>query len=232
MKINIILRKALRWAIRIIGALLILVAVYFIAAFTLPYIPVNSDFTSCKKDGTDIYLLTNGVHTDFVLPLKNGQKDWSKSVDPVYTKSGSVHANYISFGWGDKAFYLETPEWSDLTFKTAFNAVFYLGSAAIHVNFYDNITENESCKKVSISRETYQKLIDYIENGFDRDSAGNFVLIKNASYGDNDLFYEAKGAYSLFFTCNTWTNNGLKAAGMKACLWTPFYKGIFYQYRK
>ncbi|HXU27639.1 MAG TPA: DUF2459 domain-containing protein, partial [Bacteroidia bacterium] len=50
--------------------------------------------------------------------------------------------------------------------------------------------------------------------------------------GDNDSFYEAVGVYGLFYTCNTWANNGLKYCGQKACLWTPFEKGIFYQYRK
>lgn len=225
-------RRILKWAFRFVEALFVLTIIYFIVAFTLPYISVNADFKPCKKDGTVIYLLTNGVHTDFVFPLKNEQKDWSKSINPSNTKSGCAFAKYISFGWGDKAFYLKTPEWSDLTFETAFNAVFHLGNAAIHVNFYDTVQENKSCKRISINRETYQKLITYIEAGFDRDNTGNFVLIKGASYGDNDLFYEAKGAYSLFFTCNTWTNSGLKAAGMKACLWTPFYKGIFYQYRK
>jgi uncharacterized protein (TIGR02117 family) len=226
------LRKTFKWAIRIFCALLILVVVYFIAAFTLPYIPVNSGFAPCEKDGITIYLLTNGVHTDFVLSLKNEQKDWTKSIDPANTKSSSIHAHYISFGWGDKAFYLDTPSWSDLKFRTAFNALFYLGDAAIHVTFYYEISEDESCRKININRESYRKLVNYIEEGFDQDSAGNYILIKGASYGNNDLFYEAKGSYNLFYTCNTWTNSGLKAAHLKACLWTPFNKGIFYQYRK
>jgi hypothetical protein len=50
-------------------------------------------------------------------------------------------------------------------------------------------------------------------------------------YGDNDAFYEAIGSYNLFKTCNTWTNNALKSCGQKACFWTPFESGIFYQYK-
>ena len=50
-------------------------------------------------------------------------------------------------------------------------------------------------------------------------------------YGKNDAFYEATGRYSLFHTCNTWTNNALKIAGQKACVWTPFDTGIFYHYQ-
>ncbi|MFM7854609.1 MAG: DUF2459 domain-containing protein [Flammeovirgaceae bacterium] len=49
-------------------------------------------------------------------------------------------------------------------------------------------------------------------------------------YWDNDSFYEAKGTYNLFFTCNTWVNEGLKKAGLKACLWTPFDSGLLRKY--
>ena len=32
----------------------------------------------------------------------------------------------------------------------------------------------------------------------------------NAQYNENDAFYEAIGSYSIFHTCNTWTNNTLR----------------------
>lgn len=40
----------------------------------------------------------------------------------------------------------------------------------------------------------------------------------DAVYGINDAFYDAKGKYSFFETCNTWANDGLKEAGQKARL--------------
>ena len=69
-----------------------------------------------------------------------------------------------------------------------------------------------------------------ISSSFKTDSINNFELIPHAYYGNHDSFYEAKGNYSLFFTCNTWANNALKSAGLRTCLWTPFDKGIFYHY--
>jgi hypothetical protein len=73
----------------------------------------------------------------------------------------------------------------------------------------------------------------YIQNSFDKDVDGHFINIKTtANYGLNDAFYEAKGSYSLFCTCNTWANNGLKSCGQKAALWTPSDKGIFLHYQK
>ena len=50
-------------------------------------------------------------------------------------------------------------------------------------------------------------------------------------YPQLNSFYEAKGSYSFFYTCNTWANNGLKAMGQKAALWTPSDFGIFQHYK-
>lgn len=214
---------------KIVLGILAIVFLYFFAAFALTYIPVNSDFKPADKDSVVIYLRSNGVHTDFVVPLKNEIKDWSTYASPLDTRAQDSSARYVSFGWGDKGFYLETPEWSDLKFKTAFKALFCLSSSAMHVVFYGAIEESDRCKKVCITKQQYKKLADYIESGFQL-KQGRPCLIPGVSYWDNDAFYEGNGKYSLFLTCNTWTNRGLKAAGMKACLWTPFDKGILYHY--
>jgi hypothetical protein len=56
----------------------------------------------------EIHILTNGVHTDLVLPFQNQYIDWSKFVSLVDTKSGNPSALNVAFGWGDKGFYLQT----------------------------------------------------------------------------------------------------------------------------
>ena len=59
------------------------------------------------------------------------------------------------------------------------------------------------------------------------------INIKTTSqYGQNDAFYEAIGSYSIFHTCNTWTNNLLKKASLPASFWLAFDDGILYQYNK
>ena len=85
---------------------------------------------------------------------------------------------------------------------------------------------------MSISNEQYFRLINYIKKSFKTDANGHFINIKtDANYGKTDAFYEAIGSYSLFHTCNSWTNNTLKISGQKACLWTPFDFGIFALYK-
>ncbi len=83
-----------------------------------------------------------------------------------------------------------------------------------------------------ISKQQYQALVRFVEDKFDRDTNGNFIYVPtNAVYGDTDAFYDAKGTYSFAYTCNTWTNNALKAAGQKAALWTASDFGIFQHYK-
>lgn len=75
------------------------------------------------------------------------------------------------------------------------------------------------------------KLTAFLEDSFEFDTDGNVQPIRDLHYTRRDAFYKAKGSLNLFKTCNTWTNNALKTAGLKACLWTPFPEGIHYTYR-
>lgn len=208
------------------------VCLYFVGAFVLSSVPVNTDFKECEKEAVEIHILTNGVHTDLVLPYRNQFMDWSKWVNPSQTKSGDSNAVNVAFGWGDKGFYLETKTWDELKLSTACKALFYLGSSAMHVSFYQKLRETESCRKICVSKENYLKLVQYISQRFETDSMGLPRQIVGASFTNHDAFYDAKGKYSLFYTCNTWANEGLKSAGLKACYWTAFKGGIFDQYDK
>lgn len=202
---------------------------YIIAGLLIPFLPVNKH---AGKSGTyTVYLLSNGVHMDIVLPVRNGLKDWTKELSFSHTRSKDSLAQYVGFGWGDKGFYLETPTWADLKASTAFKAMFALSTSAMHVTYHREMATGSLCRKIKLNAEQYQQLVAYIGNSFQRSPQGSFMYIPGHWYGEYDGFYEAKGTYSLFHTCNTWANNGLKAAHLKACLWTPLDKGILYQYR-
>lgn len=212
--------------------ILLLLFVFITASCVLSRIPVKEKTTADTKD-FEVYIKTNGVHTDVVIPVKTTEMDWSNLLKYQHLNTTDTNFKYVGIGWGDKGFYLETPTWGDLKFKTAFKAGFGLGSTAIHATYFYRVTENETCKKISISKQQYNHLVTYIKNSFQVDSLNQFVNIKtNAVYGNTDAFYEAKGKYSLFKTCNTWTNNALKASGQRACVWTIFQSGIFYQLNK
>ncbi len=163
MHIKLFMRHVVRWIKRISLCVLLFIVVYILSALVLSIIPVSATDKSTEGD-IDVYILSNGVHTDMVLPVRTELKDWSKSIAFQHTKSNDTQMRYIAFGWGDKGFYLETPEWSDLKFSTAFKAMFHLGTSAMHCTFYKQLKEGEHCRKIRLSREAYQNLVDYIEN--------------------------------------------------------------------
>lgn len=224
------IEKSLEFFGKAFLGILLFLLVYVLAAFTLSKITVNSDADRQTEEIT-IYIKTNGVHTDIVVPVKNIIKDWSQQIKYENTQAKDATAQYLAFGWGDKGFYLDTPEWSDLKASTAFNAAFGLGNSAMHTTFYKSIKENKDCLKVMISKENYQKLTDYIESSFQFDATRNPMFITATTYGKNDSFYEAKGKYSLFHTCNSWANGALKASNQKAAFWTATDSGIFCHYQ-
>lgn len=225
------MKKFLRYTGYVLLVFIAFVLLYLGSAWALSCITVHAELVTQPE--ITIYLKSNGVHTDLVLPVKTDRKDWSEGIRYTNTRSGDTAFNYVGFGWGDKGFYLETPTWADLKTSTALKAAFGLSTTAIHATFYNQLQEGERCVRLVITKEQYHRLVTYIEKSLQTDVAGHPIVIPTeARYGYHDAFYEATGSYSLFHTCNTWANNGLKASGQKACWWTPFDKGIFYQYRK
>lgn len=84
---------------------------------------------------------------------------------------------------------------------------------------------------IPVNKDQSLQLCSFILNQFDIDKNELQLIDTDQNYGANDVFYNAKGTYNLFYTCNTWANNALKAAGLKACLFTLWDKGIFYHYK-
>ena len=183
-----------------------------------------------------VFLMKSGIHVDFLLPISNEFKDWQEEFPISNTRSKDSTYKKIAIGWGSKDFYMNTPTWDDLTLKIFLISNFGLGSSAIQVKYYtDTLPKDSKITSLKLSNNQYKKLVKYIETSLKRSKTNNssFILPKNPKVlTENNSFYDAKQTYSLLLTCNTWINNGLKASGQKACLWTPDAGGIFYQYEK
>lgn len=223
------MRRVVRFLKLVLGILLVSLMLYLALAVIGAAIPVNSNPETINPD-IQIYLISNGVHIDIAVPVKTEILDWTETVKPQHTLLNPENSSYVSFGWGDLEFYKNTPEWKDLTFKTAFNALFLKTPSAIHTRFHNGIPDNEKIKPVLIDSIQYRRLSEYIQNTFLYDNQGNSLPVKGLHYSGQDAFYRTKGSLHLFNTCNTWVNRALKHSGLKACLWTPFEEGIFLRY--
>ncbi|WP_029034978.1 TIGR02117 family protein [Salinimicrobium terrae] len=224
-----VVEKVIKFFAKGLLAFLLLMLLYFVSAIIGSVIPVNTD--QPEEGRITIYLRTNGVHTDFVFPSRNEIMDWEELVTPDHTLSKRANFQYISFGWGDLEFYQNTPQWSDLTFPVAVKAIFLPTPSAMHVEFESAIRFNQPTIPVNITKEQYQDLVNFVSESFEKNASGNVIPVEDLHYNQNDAFFHAKRSLNSLYTCNTWVNNGLKNADLRACLWTPFDEGIFYQYR-
>ena len=225
------MKKFLTVTGKLLLSLFSVVLLYLFLGYFLPIIPVQAVATPEQKVVKG-FIKTNGMHTDIVVPVKSDYVDWSEKFPFENTLSKRTDYKFVGIGWGDKGFYLDTPTWADLKFSTAVKAAFWMSDAAVHTTFYDEMKVNDSVKSFTMTERQYERLIKYVDDSMDKDREGNYINIPtNAVYGKDDAFYEAKGAYSFLFTCNTWTNKGLKVAGQKAALWTPTDFGIFRHYK-
>jgi len=207
---------------KILAVLISLPILYFLIASILTLITVNNEQKTQHKDHV-IYLNTNGVHLDMIFPIELVSSEVIK--DLKYAEN----IKYLSFGWGDENFYLNTPEWKDLTFKNATNALFFESSTLIHLTKYPE--KNPNWIEVEVSSLQLKKLNQYLKSSFYLNAQSKKIILEGESYSFNDDFYKANDNYTCFFTCNTWVNSAFKNAELKACLWTPFDFGLLDKYQ-
>lgn len=225
-------RKSARLLIRGAQLFVTLLMLYLFMTLLLGLLPVNKDFTNAAG-GIEILVITNGVHADLVMPVQTPYIDWRKHIPTEHFRTVDPSFRYVAIGWGDKGFYINTPEWSDLTASTALRALFMPSPTAMHVSYYRQLPLHvPDYVRLQVTAEQYQALIAYILPYFKTNEDGRFILIPGAAYSHNDNFYEAFGDYHLFNTSNNWTNRGLKAAGIRAAVWSPLDRGIMYQLGK
>lgn len=202
------------FAKRLLKGILIAICIpvlYFLTALICSNIEVGEHM---ETSDAFVYLNTNGVHLDLIIPKEYLSSTLSQGL------KGAGSTAYYSFGWGDRDFYLNTPEWKDLKFGTAFSAMFLKSPTLMHVSRYRNSYSDWA--KIHLSTEQLDKLNTYILESFAQKESGEKILLEGKGYSWNDDFYEARGNYSCFNTCNSWVNAALKQSGNRACLWTPF----------
>ena len=184
---------------------------YFSLSYILIFFPKQVASTE-PKDKT-IYILYSPIHTDIVFNIHDLKK---LNLNEFQNKKNG----YLSFGWGDRGIYMSTATLSELDSLTSLKALFINTPSILHVAYYPNILRYRDIKKINLSQEQLTLLETTIFNDFhDKKEALN-------GFNKNDFFYEAKHAYNLFNTCNTWTGRKLREANISMSYWTPLSQNI------
>lgn len=200
-----------------------LVAIYFFSALILSLAKTHPAEQDYSKE-TEIFITSNGIHLDIVLPVEYMETGFLKKLEIL------PGTKYVAFGWGDKNFYIHTPEWKDLTFPTAFNALFMKSETAMHVTCYSQ--KYKTWKLVRICPKQAEILNNYISDSFQKTENGELKKIEVPGYYSSDFFFEANGFFTLFKTCNVWVNRALKEIGVETSVWSPFDFGILYHLKE
>lgn len=215
------LRTVARAALRILLGMLTIPVGYVLIALLFGLVPVNRG--APPKGEHTIHLTTNGVHLQLILPREQ--------LSPALAQGLPLHADtrHVGFGWGDAEFYLNTPEWADLTMRRAVLAAFVPSPTLVHVVRHRTVKQDWIA--IPLGAEHLAALDAYLVGSFATDNGGHKVLLPDEGYGTNDDFMHGNGHYTALRTCNTWVNDGLKTAGLPASLWTPFDFAVLRWYR-
>ena len=216
-----LISKVGRWTKRLSRTMLWgLVAL--IAILIVGLIPVNNDFEPAK-DGIQIFLISNAVHADIIVPVSTAKLDWLEKFANAKFMSDVSDQSHVAFGWGDRGFFLKTKTWDDFKISIAANALLLPSESCVHVSF---TAPNAYLDPVSvtISPEQYSRLVEFIESTFELDDHGECIQIPGEAYSTNDAFFTSKGRYHFFNTCNSWIGRCLKVAGVRTPWLTPLPK--------
>ena len=201
---------------------------YLAAALIGALFPVNAAWRE-PGAGQTVYLVSNGVHTDLILPAEAQGLDWRPLLPTRDVARPDPAAQWIAFGMGEREVYLNTPRWRDLRPATLWAAVAG-GERVMHVEWVRDPAWR--ARAIRLRPEEYRRLWAAIRAGFVLGADGRPKRIDHPGYGNDDAFYEGVGHASAVNTCNVWTTDRLRIAGVRTSLWTPFAQGTLWRYRK
>ncbi len=206
----------MRWILWCAAAVFGLVASYAVAGLIGGSIASNRSWRA-PAEGVHIFVESNGVHTGIIVPKVAVGVDWHGVAraedlrDPRF--AGYDH---VAFGWGEKTFYLETPTWAEVKLRTVLAAATGSNRTLMHVEHLPVPRAGDGAREIVMTPAQYRRLAAYIRVSF-RDGGARYP-----GYAGYDAFYDANGRYDAVRTCNSWTGDALRFAGVRVGAWTPF----------
>ncbi|TIQ75518.1 MAG: TIGR02117 family protein, partial [Mesorhizobium sp.] len=119
-----------------------------------------------------ILVLKNPIHTDIAIPVDDDVRKRFHFLVDSGIPADMAEVRYIVFGWGGRAFYLETPTWSELKAVPVMKAL-TLDASVMHIDVAGNIVEpHPDVAGFDISEERFAALLDFIAASFQQGPNG------------------------------------------------------------
>lgn len=220
-------RRACALLLGVVLAPLAAVALHAAVAFALaPWAASPVPPRTPAAPAVEAYVVSNGVHTDVVLPVRSAAIDWTTVFPPSDVPGDAASADFVALGWGDREFFLNTPEWRDLTAGRALAALSGTGRSLVHVTWLRRSELGARTWVLPLDAAGLAAVVAQVNATLARDAAGRAMVVPGRHYTPRDAFYEAHGAYDAFTTCNTWTGAVLRRAAVPVSAWTPFAPNV------
>jgi uncharacterized protein (TIGR02117 family) len=205
-----------RWFLRTFAAFCAVMVGYAVAGAVGGAIPSNAAWRPAAR-GVRIYVESNGIHTGIVVPKVAAGIDWRALAPPrdlADPRYGGF--DHLAIGWGDRAFFLETRTWADVRPGTVLAAAIGSSQTLMHVEHVPVPAAGTDVRALVLSEAEYRRLAAFIAASFRPGGA------RYPGYAGYDVFYDARGRYDAVATCNAWTGDALRHAGVRVGAWTPF----------
>lgn len=165
--------------------------------------PSSFEALGANRLPLEIGIPVAGWHTGLVLPAEE-----LGPLRPLMRRE--PQARYVSFGWGNRRFYMATrPRSGDAV------AALFRSPSALFVQPggapADLLASDAHIHWACVTREQLWRLDRYIEKSLSRPDR---PVDLGAGPLPGSRFYASTGHYSALHTCNTWTAAGLQYAGL------------------
>ncbi|MFD1691703.1 DUF2459 domain-containing protein [Azotobacter chroococcum] len=132
---------------------------------------------SAGKGDNEIYIVSHGWHTGFVLPADDVQR----RLPELEKRFGNTA--YIEFGWGDEGFY----QAEEVTSRLMLKAILWPSESVMHVVAVpvaaDEYFSGHEMAKLCLTDGELRSLVDFIEGSFYKDERGKYAGWEMASMG-------------------------------------------------
>ena len=196
---------------------------YLAAVFIFSALTVSAKPHDCAKL-QPIYIQYSAIHANLVFPTSSLSKRFHEDINLP------VRSDFIMVGLGDRDVYINSPTLGDIKLGHALKAVFWPTKRVLHAAPLNEV--GTDWIKLNLCPDQLADIETYMLSSLSRREDGLSRIVEGATYWGVDRFFEADGHYTAFNSCNNWVNGAMKAAGLKAPLWSPFSQGITYHARR
>ncbi len=218
---------------RLLGFLAVALACCLLLGAVVPR-PLWRAGGTAEQDGRTrrILVVANPIHTDLAFPPDPDVLQALRFIDADGLPVNEPSVGWIILGWGGRAFYTQTPTWSELRPLPLFKGV-TLDASVMHVALAGPIDPDDpDIVPLDLPEAEFAHILAAVVASFKRDVTGETELLEGESYGRYDLFYEAEGRFTAMMGCNTWTSAVLREGGLRTGWWNPLPQSLFFSLRR